>query len=57
MIEEDCKIIFPGVGSFSHAMKVLNAKGWTKSLQYQVLKKEDVFRDMFGNAANGNKWL
>ena len=39
-------------------MKVLNAKGWTQSLQYQVLeKKEDVFRDMFGNAANGNKWL
>lgn len=43
LIEEDCKIIFPGVGSFSHAMKVLNSKGWTQSLQYQVLEKKKMF--------------
>ena len=43
LIEEDCKIIFPGVGTFDHAMKVLNSKGWTQSLKYQVLKKRRCF--------------
>jgi glutamine amidotransferase len=43
LIEEDCKIIFPGVGSFNHAMKVLNSKGWTQSLRYQVLEKKKMF--------------
>ena len=54
-LEEDCKIIFPGVGSFNHAMKLLEAGEWIESLKYQVLKKKkDVFRHMFRNAINGN---
>ena len=32
-LDEDCKIIFPGVGSFNHAMKLLDTGGWTQSLK------------------------
>ncbi len=42
-LEEDCKIIFPGVGSFNHAMKLLEAGEWIESLKYQVLKKKKMF--------------
>ena len=58
LLEEDCKIIFPGVGSFNHAMNLLDTGGWIQSLKYQVLKKKkDVFRHMFGNAINGDQRL
>ncbi len=42
-LEEDCKIIFPGVGSFNHAMNLLDTGGWIQSLKYQVLKKKKMF--------------
>ena len=42
-LNDDCKIIFPGVGSFNHAMKVLNNDGWTESLKHEVLKKKKLF--------------
>ena len=43
LLEEDCKIVFPGVGSFNHAMKVLDSDGWTKSLRQQVIEKKKLF--------------
>tara|TARA_B100000965_G_C19584786_1_gene755225 strand:+ start:1768 stop:2394 length:627 start_codon:yes stop_codon:yes gene_type:complete len=43
LLEEDCKIVFPGVGSFNHAMKILDLKGWTKSLRHQVIKNKKLF--------------
>jgi len=42
-LDEDCKIIFPGVGSFNHAMKILNSDGWTKSLKHHVIEKKKLF--------------
>ena len=36
-LDEDCKIIFPGVGSFNHAMEILNSDGWTESLKHHVI--------------------
>ena len=42
-LEEDCKIIFPGVGSFNHAMKLLNTDGWIQSLKHQVIEKKKLF--------------
>tara|TARA_B100000787_G_C16094845_1_gene250667 strand:+ start:118 stop:744 length:627 start_codon:yes stop_codon:yes gene_type:complete len=42
-MEEDCKIIFPGVGNFNHAMKVLNTEGWIQPLKYQVIEKKKMF--------------
>ena len=42
-LDEDCKIIFPGVGSFNHAMKALDSKGWTDKLRHQVLEKKKLF--------------
>tara|TARA_A100001388_G_C28751458_1_gene492424 strand:- start:879 stop:1505 length:627 start_codon:yes stop_codon:yes gene_type:complete len=43
LLEEDCKIIFPGVGSFNHAMNILDSKGWTQSLRQQVMKNKNFF--------------
>ena len=57
-LEEDCKIIFPGVGSFNHAMKMLDTNGWTEPLKYQVIeKKKIVLRYMLRYATYGNKRL
>ena len=42
-LNDDCKIIFPGVGSFNHAMKVLNNDGWTESLKHEVIEKKKLF--------------
>ena len=42
-LDEDCKIIFPGVGSFNHAMKLLDTGGWTQSLKHQVIEKKKLF--------------
>ena len=42
-LDEDCKIIFPGVGSFNYAMKLLESGGWTEPLKYHVLKKKKMF--------------
>lgn len=42
-LEEDCKIIFPGVGSFNHAMKMLDTYGWIEPLKYQVIEKKKFF--------------
>ena len=53
-LDEDCKIIFPGVGSFNYAMKLLESGGWIQPLKYNVLKKKDVFRYMFRYAINGD---
>ena len=43
LLEEDCKIVFPGVGSFNHAMKILDLEGWTQSLRHQVIKNKKLF--------------
>lgn len=42
-LDEDCKIIFPGVGSFNHAMEILNSDGWTESLKHHVIEKKKLF--------------
>ena len=42
-LDDDCKIIFPGVGSFDQAMNILNTDGWTQALKYQVIKKKKMF--------------
>ena len=39
-LDEDCKIIFPGVGSFNYAMKLLESGGWMQPLKHHVLKKK-----------------
>ncbi len=42
-LDEDCKIIFPGVGSFNYAMKLLESGGWIQPLKDHVLKKKKMF--------------
>ena len=42
-LDENCKIIFPGVGSFNYAMQILETKGWIKSLKYNVIEKKKLF--------------
>ena len=42
-LKDDCKIIFPGVGNFNHAMDCLKKYGWIDPLKYQVLQKKKLF--------------
>ena len=42
-LREDCKIIFPGVGNFNHAMIALKDNGWIETLKYRVLEKKNLF--------------
>ena len=40
---DDCKIIFPGVGNFHNAMKIINDDGWTNVIKHEVLENKKLF--------------
>lgn len=40
---DDCKIIFPGVGNFHNAMKTINDDGWTNVIKHEVLQNKKLF--------------
>jgi glutamine amidotransferase len=42
-LNDDCKIIFPGVGNFHSAMKIMNDVGWTNKIKYEVTENKKFF--------------